>query len=175
MIGNPPFLGGTKITGALGVTYREAIIESIALDVRSGGRCDLVAYFLLRALSLLCEKGQIGLIATNTLVQGDTREVGIEQVLAGGSKLRRAVKSRAWPSSSVSLEYCGVWITREPQGHSVSCWLDERPVPGITSALEPVSRVTGNPNRLKENQNICFEGSKVTGMGFVLDGTVAEE
>ncbi|GEL26121.1 hypothetical protein PSU4_50750 [Pseudonocardia sulfidoxydans NBRC 16205] len=29
VIGNPPFLGGKKITGALGVAFREYLVESI--------------------------------------------------------------------------------------------------------------------------------------------------
>ena len=60
VIGNPPFLGGSKITGPLGVPYRETIIEIIASGVRAGGRCDLIAYFVLRAHSLLNTRGQTG-------------------------------------------------------------------------------------------------------------------
>lgn len=74
IVGNPPFQGGPKISGALGDDYRAHLVRWIADGVR-GGRCDLVAYFLLRAGTLIRVDAQLGLIATNTLAQGDTREV----------------------------------------------------------------------------------------------------
>ncbi|SIL38329.1 Uncharacterised protein [Mycobacteroides abscessus subsp. abscessus] len=75
IIGNPPFLGGQKLTGALGTDIRDWFVNTIAAGRR--GSADLVAYFCLRATSLLQANGTIGLIATNTVAQGDTREVGL--------------------------------------------------------------------------------------------------
>jgi hypothetical protein len=75
IIGNPPFLGGSKLTGSLGTAYREHLVGAIGRGAR--GSADLVAYFVLRAHDLLNGGGQTGLIATNTLAQGDTREVGL--------------------------------------------------------------------------------------------------
>ncbi|WP_307827685.1 Eco57I restriction-modification methylase domain-containing protein [Planomonospora sp. ID82291] len=91
VIGNPPFLGGQKLTGSLGVAYREYLVEAIGRGTR--GSADLVAYFVLRAHDLLNATGQTGLIATNTLAQGDTREVGLDQIMAEGATIHRAVKS----------------------------------------------------------------------------------
>jgi hypothetical protein len=51
MIGNPPFMGGKRITGALGTAYREYLVEYLAAGVR--GNADFVAYFFLRAFALL--------------------------------------------------------------------------------------------------------------------------
>ena len=47
IVGNPPFQGGQKITGALGTSYRDFLVEWVADGVR--GSADLVAYFFLRA------------------------------------------------------------------------------------------------------------------------------
>jgi hypothetical protein len=71
IIGNPPFLGGTKISGALGVAYRTHLGEAIAR--RPADRCDLVGHFVLRAHGLLTARGQLGLVATNSLAQGTRR------------------------------------------------------------------------------------------------------
>ncbi|WP_369941764.1 DNA methyltransferase, partial [Promicromonospora sp. AC04] len=76
VIGNPPFLGGQKLTGAMGTDVRDWFVNLIATGRR--GSADLVAYFFLRATSLLQTKGTLGLIATNTVAQGDTREVGLD-------------------------------------------------------------------------------------------------
>ena len=110
IIGNPPFLGGQKLTGSLGTAYREYLVERIGHGVR--GSADLIAYFLLRAHGLLNADGQTGLIATNTLAQGDTREVGLDQIVASGTEIRHAVKSKPWPSKSAVLEYAAVWTSR---------------------------------------------------------------
>ena len=74
IVGNPPFLGGQKLTGALGTNVRDWFVTHLADGKR--GSADLVAYFFLRAMSLLTSRGNLGLIATNTVAQGDTREVG---------------------------------------------------------------------------------------------------
>ena len=51
IIGNPPFLGGQKITGAMGTNVRDWFVNVLA-DGHEGN-ADLVAYFFLRAMSLL--------------------------------------------------------------------------------------------------------------------------
>ena len=47
MVGNPPFIGGQKITGAAGTDYRNHVLTWIGGGVR--GSADLVAYFFLNA------------------------------------------------------------------------------------------------------------------------------
>src|SRR5690606_10533536 len=79
IIGNPPYLGGQKLTGAFGAAYRKALVLLLGDNVR--GSADLVAYFLLRVHCLLNTHGQTGLIMTNTVAQGATREVGIDRLV----------------------------------------------------------------------------------------------
>ena len=75
IIGNPPFLGGQKITGAMGTNIRDWLVNVLADGQQ--GNADLVAYFFLRAMSLLIDQRNLGLIATNSIGQGDTRQVGL--------------------------------------------------------------------------------------------------
>src|SRR5690606_39136587 len=173
IIGNPPFLGGTKITGSLGVAYREYLCEMIAQGIRAGGRCDLVAYFVLRAHELLNWRGQTGLIATNTLAQGDTREVGLDQLVASGVTIRRAVKSKPWPSKSAALEYCAIWTSLISLGEGVRPVADDVPVKAITASLDSASRSGVNPHRLATNSGLVFQGSKLDGIGFAVDPAYA--
>ena len=79
IVGNPPFLGGQKLTGSMGKDIRDWFVNVLAEGRR--GSADLVAYFFLRAFSLLNGHGALGLIATNTLAQGDTREVGLDRMV----------------------------------------------------------------------------------------------
>ena len=56
VIGNPPFLTGSDITGALGTNVRDWMVHLLAFGQR--GRADVVAYFFLRAMSLLGSSGR---------------------------------------------------------------------------------------------------------------------
>ena len=123
-----------------------------------GGRADLVAFFFLRAFSLLTPQGNLGLIATNTIAQGDTREVGLDQMVADGFTITRAIQSRSWPVASANLEYAAVWGTRgvlAPASPRVS---DDVPVQRISTLLESAGRVEGHPSSLAENLGIAFQG-----------------
>jgi hypothetical protein len=169
IVGNPPFIGGQKITGVMGRPYREFLVERLASGQR--GSADYSAYFFLRARTLLQDGGCFGLLATNTIAQGDTREVGLDQVVSD-STIMRAIPSLPWPGEA-SLEVAYVWIRR-------GAWagpfvLDGAETGGITPLLTPPGMAVGNPNRLRANQGKSFQGSIVLGMGFVLAPEKAQE
>ncbi|MFJ8129781.1 Eco57I restriction-modification methylase domain-containing protein [Streptomyces hydrogenans] len=167
IVGNPPFLGGQKLTGAMGEAYREYMVDFLANGRR--GSADLVAYFELQAHELLNGAGQTGLIATNTLAQGDTREVGLDQLEARGVSIRRAVKSEPWPSSSAVLEYCAVWTSRAWVADAATRVVSGVAVPnGITTSLNPGTREAAWAEALEWNGGMSFQGSNVLGLGFTL-------
>ena len=168
VVGNPPFQGGQKITGALGLDYRAHLVQTIGSGVR--GSADLVAYMLLRAAQI---SGGMALLATNTIAQGDTRQVGLDGLIAAGWTVHRATKSRKWPGDA-NLEISQIWLRREwaapcvlvttgADGTAVECRVD-----AISSSLEMGSE-TGDPARLMSNARLSFQGSIVLGMGFVLE------
>ena len=105
IVSNPPFMGGKKVSGALGKDYREYLKQHIARD--KPGNADLCSYFLLRDLSI-APRGRVGIIATNTIAQGDTREVGLDQAVDMGWAVYRAEKSQRWPGTA-SLEVALLW------------------------------------------------------------------
>lgn len=170
IIGNPPFLGGKKISPAMGVNMREWLAYVIA---RMTGNGDLVAYFFLRAGQLLAKDGQLGLIATNTVAQGDTREIGLDRFAANGLTIRRSVQSASWPARSANLEYAAVWASRRPLHQSVRACSDGVLVRRISPMLEPEGRVSGAPKRLLANRAAAFQGSIALGSGFVVDPMTA--
>ncbi|WP_280265619.1 Eco57I restriction-modification methylase domain-containing protein [Nocardia wallacei] len=166
VIGNPPFLGGQKLTGSMGTNVRDWFVNVLASGQK--GSADLVAYFFLRAISLLTGRGDIGLIATNTLAQGDTREVGLDRIVADGLTITRSIQSRSWPSASANLEYAAVWGTRGRVSDAMPRISEDIAVRRISTLLEPAGRVEGQPVRLAENTGTAFIGCYVLGMGFVL-------
>ena len=167
VIGNPPFLGGQKITGAMGKKVRDWLVNVLAGGTK--GSADLVAYFFLRAHELLRSTGTLGLIATNTLAQGDTREVGLDRLEAAGFTITRSIQSRKWPAATANLEFAAVWGSNGPVAGDVARVADGVPVRRITTLLEPAGRVPGRPVRLAENAGIGFQGCIVLGLGFVID------
>jgi hypothetical protein len=162
IVGNPPFLGGQRISAAMGTPFRDYLVRWIA-DGRKGS-ADLVAYFFLRASSLASARGEIGLLATNTISQGDTREVALDHLLSSGWSIRRAVRSRPWPGTA-SLEVSQVWLGR---GQVTAAHLDGKRVSAVTAALTRAGRGIGNPYRLAANLNQCFQGSNILGQGFTM-------
>jgi hypothetical protein len=174
VVGNPPFLGGKKISVAYGSPYRENLVRAIAGG--QTGNADLIAYMFLIA-GRVCdqEHGQLGLMATNTIAQGDTREVGLDWLVAHGFDIRSAVKSEKWPTQGANLEYSIVWASRQRRGAGVRALADGVPVPMITPALDPAGRVTGNPHRLAGSMGLAFQGSVVLGVGFTMSESEARD
>jgi len=119
--------------------------------------------------------GNLGLIATNTVAQGDSREVGLDAMVADGFTITRAIQSRSWPAASANLEYAAVWGTLANVASDVPRVADDVSVRCISTLLEPAGRVDGIPVRLSENSGIAFIGCYTLGMGFVIDVAEAQE
>lgn len=169
IVGNPPFIGGKKLTSALGADYREYLVNRVGGSVR--GSADLCAYFLLRNLAIAPNK-RTGIIATNSITQGVTREVGLEQATENGWSVYRGIKSQPWPGTA-SLEVSLVWLG--PSHDTELAFLDGRKVCGITPSLDPLSRALGQPLRLVANAEKSHMGALVLGRGFLLTPEQAEE
>jgi hypothetical protein len=170
VVGNPPFQGGKRISGAYGTTYREHLVNAVA-DGRKGN-ADLVSYFFLRAAQVVRRGGTVGLLATNTIAQGDTREVGLDWLTASGWTISRAVKSRRWPGGA-SLEIAQVWLFRGQWNGPVT--LDGFVVTIISPTLDPVRQFSGHPFRLTGDGKRVFQGSVVLGVGFTVNPQDAEQ
>ena len=166
VIGNPPFLGGSKISGAMGTNVRDWFSFQIA-GLRKGN-ADLVAYFFLRAFGLISKGGTLGLIATNSIAQGRSREVALDEIVDRGFTIVRSIRSRPWPAASAALEYSAVWGTPGPVADAAARVADELNVSTISPLLEAASRGVGAPVQLAENAGISFEGCKPGGKGFIV-------
>jgi hypothetical protein len=163
IIGNPPFRGGKKISGTYGDDYLAWLQRWDGGGLK--GNVDLAGRFLLRDERLLSRRGQLGLVTTNSLMEGDTLEVGMEQV---DLTIRAGRSPHPWPTKSASLQIVEVWASRTPLSRYGTRWLDGEEVPSIGADLQPYGRIKGRPHRLRENDNIAFQGSNVLGLGFTL-------
>jgi hypothetical protein len=166
-VGNPPFLGGKRISGVYGEDYRSMIVRSVAH--RAIGSADYSAYFYLRAATFL-GSGCFGLISTNTIAQGDTKDVGLGQMLNGGTRIYRAIASQKWPGSA-SQDIAIVWGTSMPWLGPII--LGDRETTEIGADLQEVGSVTGVACRLYNNRQKAFQGTLVNGTGFILESDEA--
>ncbi|CAJ2785038.1 Eco57I restriction-modification methylase domain-containing protein [Burkholderia pseudomallei] len=161
IVGNPPFVGGKKITGLFGDDYRDYQVLYTAGGRK--GHADLCAYFFLRASALLKPNGNFGLLAVNTIAEGDTRQVGLEAMLHNGYSIYAAVPNFDWPGAAVVVA-SAVYVHRGSWGGSYQ--LSNKPVSTISAFLS--SEVEWSPMPLKANANKSFIGSYVLGTGFIV-------
>ena len=121
-VGNPPFIGGRRIRETLGDDYREALYR---LYPGSSGNADYCAFFFLRAFAHLRRGGTLGLIATNTIAQGDTRR------LASTRSWQRAgqfTMPRTTSLGPVMQRSCGRSFTlSKGRCDRLSCWTASKP------------------------------------------------
>ncbi|MDP2958679.1 MAG: N-6 DNA methylase [Longimicrobiales bacterium] len=164
VVGNPPFAGKNTIVNGNRSGYLHWLKTQ---HLESHGNADLVAHFFRRAFSLLRESGAFGLIATNTIAQGDTRSTGLRWIATHGGTIYRATRRFKWPGSAAVV----VSVVHVRKGaHNQKLVLDEVEVPTITAFL---FHAGGNddPATLRANADLSFVGSYVLGMGFTFDDT----
>ncbi|MDP2321204.1 MAG: N-6 DNA methylase [Acidobacteriota bacterium] len=158
-VGNPPFMGGMKISTVLGSNYLD-ILNTAFQD--AGNRADLVAYFFRRAFMLVRSDGCLGLVATNTISQGDTRTAGLHSICRTGGVIYSAWRRFPWPGLAAVIVSV-VWIIRGQNRGRFE--LDGLRVETITPYLFG-SGGHENPSPLQENRDKSYKGSVVLGMGF---------
>lgn len=164
MIGNPPFAGKNTVSAGTRTHFPDwlKVISSGA-----HGNADLVTHFFRRSYGLIREGGTFGLIATNTIGQGDTRESGLRHLLIdAGGVIYRAQRRVKWPGAAA------VVVSTVHTGKGEGAWpapeLDGRPVARISAFLREGDQ-DETPAVLEENAGIAFQGSIILGMGFTFD------
>lgn len=113
IVGNPPFMGGTKIRGDLGEVYLRTLLERFP-EVE--GRTDLCAYWFRLAHDRLPTGGRAGLVGTSGIRVGKAREASLDYIVASGGTLTNAVSSRVWPGDAAVNVSMVNWVRRSEAG-----------------------------------------------------------
>jgi hypothetical protein len=162
IVGNPPFAGKNTMLAANPDGYLDWLKY---VHPESHGNSDLVAHFFRRSFLLLKPGGCFGLIATNTIGQGDTRSTGLRLICLNGGTIYRARKRLKWPGQAAVV----VSVVHVLRADSVKQrMLDEKPVPLITAYLF-YEGGHDDPMVLIDNASKSFQGSILLGMGFTFD------
>ena len=100
-----------------------------------------MAHFYRRAFNLIRDGGTFGLIATNTIAQGDTRSTGLRWICEHGGEIYRATKRVKWPGDAAGV----VSVLHVAKGeYAGSRVLDGEPVTRITAFLFHQRRSRGS-------------------------------
>jgi hypothetical protein len=163
VVGNPPFGGKNTISASDGAQF----IPLLQLFWPHGhGNSDLSAYFFLRAAEILRKNGTFGLVATNTIAQGDTRDTGLKHLADGGGiTLYDATVDVSWPVAHVDVVVDVVHGIKGPWTGGFA--LGNQQVNGLSSALTEGPELD-DPVALPSNEGQAYQGCVVLGQGFVL-------
>ncbi|MBS3909268.1 MAG: hypothetical protein KGZ93_06535 [Actinobacteria bacterium] len=171
IVGNPPFLGGLKISGELGDYFLQYLKSTF---IPSIGAADLCSYFFRLAEKILNEWGCSGFVATNSIAQGDTRRTGISYLLEKGFEIYFADRYVKWRGdANVEVNLVAMFKSKSIRSTRENLrYLDNTNVPFISSYLDDVPETT--PHKLIQNLGTSFQGDIPYGIGFILDEQTAK-
>lgn len=162
IVGNPPY--GGKNTIASG--NHDAYIPWLQVThSESHGAADLIAHFFRRSFDLLREGGTLGLIATNTLSQGDTRASGLRWICQHGGTIYNATRRHKWDGMA-AVVVSVVHIRRGEWFREIV--LDGNPVEAISAFLQQ-GTIHDDPPTLLANHGKSFKGVEISSLGFLFD------
>jgi hypothetical protein len=168
IVGNPPFAGKNTIADGNRPGFGDWLK---ATHAETHGNADLVAHFFRRAFTLLRPGGTFGLIATNTIAQGDTRSSGLRWICTHGGTLYCARRRTKWPGMAAVV----VSVVHAIKGTLPGPFdLDGKPADRITAYLFHAGG-HDDPARLTANAGKSFLGTKTTGMGFTFDDNANQD
>jgi hypothetical protein len=164
IIGNPPFLGSSNFRKK-GMTDDYILkMHSLYPDDEFPNRADLCAYWFRKAHDH--QAGRCGLVATNSIAQGQSRKAGLSYIINHGGIIHNAIRTQPW-SGEAKVHVSIVNWAKTQEGDD---WvLDGEPVTQpISDSLTLAESTLTVAATLKQNRNRCFEGVKPSGKGFVI-------
>ena len=157
IIGNPPFLGGSKLWKELGRDYQERLWQ--LYKGRVPGAADLCCYWFEKARAHVaagkCKRA--GLLATQAIRGGANREV-LNRIKDGGG-IFWAESDRPWILDGAAVR---VSMVAFDDGEEKTRTLDGKPVATINANLTAATNVA-EAKPLPANHRTCFQGSQKIG------------
>lgn len=168
VIGNPPFLGGSKKRRELGDAYFEALDSVFAGRVPGGA--DLVCYWFDKARQAIEIQGlgAAGLVATQSIRSGSNRAV--LDAIRNNTRIFDAWSDEAWVNDGAAVR-----VSLVSFGWGDCCYLNGERVDQITADLRATRGLDlTRAKRLNENLNRAFKGAEKSGK-FEVAGEVARK
>ena len=168
IIGNPPYLGGSKISNL----YGSVPANVLRATYEGGAKADLIAYFTKHGFSTLGPCGYMGIVTTNALRSGESRACGLapllkEQRHSSGKdltgsrtigRITNASTDMVWPGdAAVTVDLITIKKEVLPRKGTQSAVLNDQVVyRPISSRLN--LRPDNDPVKIEENKNVSQRG-----------------
>lgn len=169
LVGNPPFLGGSKKRGELGDAYFVKLEKVFAKRVPGGA--DLVCYWFDKARRAIAANTiqAAGLVATQAIRAGSNRVV--LTAICDSTQIFNAWSDEAWVNYGAAVRVSLVCFGATAQGVQ----LNGQAVPSINADLTGVAGLDmTRALPLSENAKVSFEGAQKNGP-FDIDGQTARD
>ena len=121
IIGNPPYLGRRKVIDERGAAYADQLARRYPMVA---GVADYVCYWFPRTHDHLPEGGRAGMVATNSIRQGDSRKASLDYITDHGATLIEAVATQPWSGEAAVHVSVVNWVKGAHPGPKV-LWVDE--------------------------------------------------
>ncbi len=167
IIGNPPFLGGNRIRQELGDKYTEKIFRKFD-NVKS--QVDFCCYWFRIAHDHLAENQRAGLVATNTISQGNSRVASLDYITQGGGFIYDAISTQKWSGDAKVHVSLVNWCYQKPEVF----YLDNTPTEKITASLKSDVSVS-EALSISANKDFCFEGAKPNAKNFLVPESLVNQ
>jgi len=173
IVGNPPFLGGSKLLGELGDDYVSTLRN--AYRGRVPGGADLVCYWFEKSNDALkrATTSRAGLVSTNSIRGGTNREV-LKHIIDGG-RIFNAWSDEEWFNDGAAVRVSLIAFER---GDAGPAFLDGSETALIHADLTPESQANGvdltKAKKLPSNANVAFSGTKKGGK-FDIEGELGRQ
>lgn len=131
VVGNPPFIGTKQMRERLTDEYVKSLVKTHKI-----GLPDYCVFWFRKAHHHLGPGQRAGLVATNSIRDSQNRKHSLDWLREQDGLIHNAVSSQVWSGDANVHVSIVNWI-KEPPAHPEQFMLDGRPVPGITTTLEP--------------------------------------
>ena len=175
IIGNPPYLGSRYIAKEHGYPYARKLHE-VFPDVPQ--MADYCVYWFRRAHDVLPAEGRAGLVGTNKVRMGESREASLDYILMHGGTITEAVSTQPWSGEAKVHVSIVNWIKGDEPGRkqlhtqagndSKGDWTVEEVdhIDGSLSSRIDVS--SAQVLRVNIEPKMCYQGQIPCHDGFLL-------
>lgn len=130
IIGNPPFIGYSRIRESNGADYLDFLESEFG-----AGIVDLCAYWFRKAQDHMKDGQRAGLVATNSITQNKSRVAALDYIVGHGGIITDAISTQVWPGEANVHVSIVNWV-KNPPTQLQEVFLDRVPAAGVTSHLK---------------------------------------
>lgn len=168
IIGNPPFLGGKYLRVERGDEYAEKIYKRFP---KVKGQVDFCTHWFRLAHNNTAK--HCGLVATNSVSQGQSRKASLEYINENNGFITSAISTQVW-SGEANVHVSIVNWVKDKKNVPKKLYLDDTEVKSISSSLTNDAIDVTKANKIEGNKKKSFQSCELSGKGFIISEEIAK-